>query len=131
MLELITVRQAVIIGVAQCMAMWPGTSRSLVTIVAALAVGLELAAAVEFSFLLGLLTLGGATLKDGYSNGGEIIDRLGVSAPVLGFVVAFVSAVVAIRWMVGYLQTHSLAVFGWYRLGIAGLALALIAGNVI
>ena len=127
----ITVNQALIIGVAQCLAMWPGTSRSLVTIVAAVLVGLSLPAAVEFSFLLGLLTLGGATAYESLKSGGEIVDTFGVVNPLIGFVAAFVSAVIAVRWMVGYLQRHSFAIFGWYRVGIAGLTVVLVATGVI
>jgi undecaprenyl-diphosphatase len=124
-LEHITPRQAAIIGAAQVLALWPGTSRSLVTIVAGLAVGLTLAAAVEFSFLVGLATLTAATLVDGAKHGGDIVDVFGVANPVIGFVVAFVAAVVAVRWMVTYLQRHSLAVFGWYRLAAAAVVGAL------
>ncbi len=118
-LGMITPQQALIIGVAQCLAMWPGTSRSLVTIVAAVLVGLRLSAAVEFSFLLGLGTLSAATMLDLAKHGGEIVDTFGVAAPIVGFVAALVSAVVAVRWMVTYLQRHSLAIFGWYRIGVA------------
>ena len=124
-LDLITPRQAAIIGAAQVLALWPGTSRSLVTIVAALAAGLSLAAAVEFSFLLGLVVLSAATLVDAAKHGELIVDTFGWVNPVLGFAVAFVSAVVAVRWMVAYLQHHSLAIFGWYRLGVAALAAVL------
>jgi undecaprenyl-diphosphatase len=120
-LERITPRQAGVIGAAQVLALWPGTSRSLVTIVAGLAVGLTLAAAVEFSFLVGLATLSAATLVDGAKHGGVILDVFGVANPVIGFVVAFVAAVVAVRWMVAYLQRHSLAIFGWYRLAAAAV----------
>lgn len=130
-LATITVQQALIIGVAQCLAMWPGTSRSLVTIVAAVLVGLTLPAAVEYSFLLGLATLGAATVYESAKSGGEIVDTFGLAAPVIGFVAAFVSAVVAIRWMVGYLQRHSFAIFGWYRIAVGALVLVLAAAGVL
>lgn len=125
----ITVRHAALIGVAQAIALWPGTSRSLVTIVVALAVGLSLAAAVEFSFLLGLATLSGATLYEGASNGGQLIDTFGWSTPLLGLVVAFASAVVAVRWMVAYLQQRGLEVFGWYRIAIGVATLGAIGAG--
>jgi undecaprenyl-diphosphatase len=130
-LEAITVRQAVIIGAAQCLAMWPGTSRSLVTILAALLVGMTLSAAVEFSFLLGLLTVSAATAYSLLGRGGELVDAYGWVNPLIGVVVAFVSALIAVRWMVTYLQRHSLAIFGWYRLAAAALTLGLLATSVI
>jgi len=130
-LESITARQALIIGAVQVLALWPGTSRSLVTIIAALAVGLSLSAAIEFSFLLGLVTLGAATAYEGLKSGGEVVSTFGVLAPLVGMVVAFLSAVVAIRWMVTYLQRHSLAIFGWYRIGIAALTAALVITSII
>ena len=98
---------------------------------AALALGLALAAAIEFSFLLGLLTLGAATALDGLKHGGDIVDSYGVAAPVIGFVVAFVAAVVAIRWMLAYLERGSFAVFGYYRLGVAAIALVLLATGAV
>lgn len=130
-LEQISVRQALIIGVAQCLALWPGTSRSLVTILAALAVGLSLSAAVEFSFLLGLVTLGAATVFEVAKDGSTMVDAYGWVDPFIGFAFAFVSAAIAIKWMVGYLQRHSLAIFGWYRLAVAGLALVLLATGAL
>jgi undecaprenyl-diphosphatase len=119
-------QNALIIGVAQTFAMWPGVSRSLVTILAALAVGLSVPAAVEFSFLLGFVTLGGATAYETLSSGEEMLDAYGLAVPLLGLAVAFASAVVAMRWMVGYLNRHGLEIFGWYR-----IAAALVLGSLL
>jgi undecaprenyl-diphosphatase len=124
-------RQALIIGCAQVVAMWPGTSRSLVTLLAAFAIGATLAAAVEFSFLLGLMTLGAATLYETAKNGSTVIDAYGWVDPLVGLVFAFVSAVVAVKWMVSYLRTRSLAVFGWERIAAAGITIALLATSII
>jgi undecaprenyl-diphosphatase len=99
--------------------MWPGVSRSLVTIVGGLLVGLGLPAAVEFSFLLGLGTLSAATLYEGLKEGGQIIALYGWLNPLLGFAASFISGVAAIKWMVGYLNRYGLAVFGWYRVVLA------------
>jgi undecaprenyl-diphosphatase len=130
-IEQITVRQGLLIGVAQVLAMWPGTSRSLVTILAALVLGLSLAAAVEFSFLLGLVTLGGATVFEALTNGGTMVDAYGWVDPLLGLLAAFVSAMIAVKWMVGYLQKHSFAIFGWYRIGVAVVATVLVLSGAI
>jgi undecaprenyl-diphosphatase len=130
-MEAITNRDALIIGFAQALALWPGTSRSLVTILAALVLGLSLTAAVEFSFILGLLTLGAATLKDLASNGKQLTDVYGVMNPAIGFVVAFVFAVVAIKWMITYLERHGLDVFGWYRVLVGIVAVALIVTSTV
>jgi undecaprenyl-diphosphatase len=126
-----TWKQGLVIGVAQVLAMWPGTSRSLVTILAALAVGASLATAVEFSFLLGLMTLGAATVYETAKNGSEVIDAYGWVDPIVGMVAAFVSAVIAVRWMVKWLQTRSLAVFGWERVVAAVGTVVLIVTGVI
>lgn len=130
-LEAVGARDALVIGAAQVLALWPGTSRSLVTIVAALLVGLSMAAAVEFSFLLGFVTLGAATTYEAVRNGTLMLDSFGWFTPLLGFVVAFVSAALAIRWMVGYLTRHDLAVFGWYRIGIGLVTVTLLVGGVL
>jgi undecaprenyl-diphosphatase len=130
-LTAITPRQALIIGAAQVLAMWPGTSRSLVTILAALAVGTTLAAAVEFSFLLGLMTLGAATIYESAKNGATVIDAYGVASPLIGIIVAFVAAAAAIRWMVTWLQTRSLAIFGWERIVVAAITIVLLIAGTI
>ncbi len=130
-IESITVRQGLLIGVAQVLAMWPGTSRSLVTILAALVLGLSLAAAVEFSFLLGLVTLGGATVYETLTNGSTMFDAYGWLDPLLGLIAAFIAAMIAVKWMVGYLQRHSFAIFGWYRIVVAAVATVLVVTGTI
>lgn len=130
-LESLTTRDALVIGFAQVVAMWPGTSRSMVTIVAALLLGYSILAAVEFSFLLGVVTLGAATAYSVLKDGKLMVDSFGLFTPLVGFVVAFLAAVVSVRWMVTYLQRHTLAVFGWYRLAVAALALILLATHAI
>jgi len=124
-------KQALIIGCAQVLAMWPGTSRSLVTILAALAVGMTLAAAVEFSFLLGLMTLGAATLYETATNGSTVIDAYGWLNPLVGLIFAFIFAALAVKWMVTWLQTRSLAIFGWERLAVASVSIGLLIAGTI
>jgi undecaprenyl-diphosphatase len=127
----ITTRDAMIIGGAQVFALWPGTSRSLVTIVAALLIGISMSAAVEFSFLLGFVTLAAATGYEMLSSGKTMIDTFGIGVPLLGMAVAFVAAAISIRWMVTYLTRHDLSIFGWYRIGIALIVIGLVASNAI
>jgi undecaprenyl-diphosphatase len=127
----LTLRHAAIIGAAQILALWPGMSRSLVTIAAALAIGLSMSAAIEFSFLLGLATLSAATLYDLAKDGQTLLDDYGWRTPLLGGLVAFITAVIAIRWLVSFLATRPLSIFGWYRIGIAAATAALIAFGAI
>lgn len=126
-----TWRMAVIIGVLQCVAMWPGTSRSLMTICAGLLVGLKVSDAVEFSFLLGLLTLTAATGKDALDSGALMLKTFGVSNLVVGFLAATISAAVAVKWLVAYLKKHDLKVFGWYRIAAGVVVTVLLIAGVI
>jgi len=118
-LDELTLRMAVIVGVAQCLAMWPGVSRSLITIVGGVLVGLSLPAAVELSFLLGVITLSAATAKDAWDNGAEMLAAYGPVPLAIGFLSAWISAILAVRWMVGYLNRHGMEIFGWYRVLLA------------
>ncbi|MEI7880683.1 MAG: undecaprenyl-diphosphate phosphatase [bacterium] len=115
----LTWKMALLIGTVQILAMWPGVSRSLATILGGLWAGLSLTAAVEFSFLLGLLTLSAATALDTLKYGGDILSIYGWQAPLTGMVTAMVSAALAVKWLVSYLQKHPLSVFGYYRIALA------------
>lgn len=125
-LEELSWKGALGVGFMQCIAMIPGTSRSLMTMLSGLCAGLSVAAAVEFSFLLGLITLGAATVHDAYKHGGEMMTEIGWEPLVAGTLMAWASAIVAVKWMVGYLNRHSLSLFGWYRLAAAAVMLGFI-----
>ncbi|MEI6515178.1 MAG: undecaprenyl-diphosphate phosphatase [bacterium] len=118
----ITWKLALLIGFMQVLAMWPGVSRSLATILGGLFAGLSLVAAVEFSFLLGLITLGAATALDTLKYGGDILALYGWQTPLAGLVTTFVSAALAVKWLVRYLQRHPLSLFGYYRIALAIVA---------
>src|SRR5262249_48356191 len=91
-LEQMTLGAALIIGLAQSLALWPGTSRSMVTILAALLLGFSPVAAAEFSFLLALPTLGAATAKDFVSSRHDLMLASGPLGLAIGFIVSFIVA---------------------------------------
>lgn len=130
-LHQLSVKSALVVGVAQAFALWPGVSRSLVTLLAGLALGLTLSAALEYSFLLGLVTLSAATVFDTVRNGNQLVEMFGVATPLVGVVTAFITALIAVRWMVGYLSSRSLAIFGWYRIVVAAGAAVLMATGAL
>ncbi len=116
---------ALIIGCMQCLAMWPGTSRSLMTIVAGLLIGLRAVEAAKFSFLLGLITLCAASAKETYDivQAGDtehFVQLIGGWLPlIMGVLAAWASAALAVDLFVTYLGRHTLAFFGWWRLLLA------------
>jgi undecaprenyl-diphosphatase len=119
--------QALVIGLAQCLAMWPGTSRSMITILAALVIGLDMLAAAEFSFLLALPTLGAATLYTAYKDWPELVAHVGPLAMAAGLVATVIVAALAIKGFVKWLTGHGLLPFGIYRLALAAVVFAYFA----
>ncbi len=124
-LEAMTWNQALIIGIAQCFSLWPGTSRSMVTIVGGILLGFSSPVAAEYSFLLALPTLGAATLFDAAQGGRLLFEQTGALSIACGFLTAAVVAMLTIRGLIRYLTHRGLAPFGWYRLGLAALIWAM------
>jgi undecaprenyl-diphosphatase len=113
----ISYRTAVLIGLAQCVAMIPGVSRSAATIVGGSLLGVPRRTIVEFSFLLAIPTMGAATgyeLLKGYD---QMVGHFDVLA--IGFVVSFVTALLAIKSFLNFVKRRSFAAFGWYRIVLA------------
>ncbi|MBI1190548.1 MAG: undecaprenyl-diphosphate phosphatase [Tepidisphaera sp.] len=135
----VTPRDAVKIGLMQCLALWPGTSRSLMTITGGLFSGLRPKQAAEFSFLLGLPTLTAATLYKLYKNLDEshklgtpnMFQALGATACVIGIGVAAISAAIAVRWLVTFLTKHGLSPFGWYRIVLTFVMGGLVLAGIV
>lgn len=114
---------AIKIGFIQCLAMIPGTSRSGSTIVGALLLGASKRAAAEFSFFLSMPTMAGAFAYDLYKNR-DVLDASAVNEIAVGFVMAFISAILVVRWLLGYVSRKGYALFGWWRIIVGVLALA-------
>ena len=110
------------IGVCQCVAMIPGVSRSGATIVGALLMGVEKRAAAEFSFLLSLPTMGAAVAYDLFKNR-DVLDFGAVWEIGVGFAVAFLTALLVVRWVLNYIGRNGYALFGWWRIIVGSAAL--------
>jgi len=123
----LSLREALLLGTIQSIALWPGTSRSMVTIAGGISMGLSAVAAAEFSFLLGLVTLTSASCYSFIKDGSGIIHEIGLSAVMIGLVTAGISAAIAVKWFVGFLNRHGLAMFGWYRLAVGVVLLAVLS----
>lgn len=113
------------IGLAQCLAMIPGVSRSGATIMGAMLFGVERKAATEFSFFLAIPTLIGAAVLDLYK-GWEKFSSAELDLIGVGFIASFVSAIVVVKAFVAFVGRHDFTPFAWYRI-LAGLALFALA----
>ena len=127
----LTVKRAFNIGLCQCLSMIPGTSRSMATIVGGMANGLSRKRAAEFSFFLAVPTMLAATCLEVLKMilKGEFASMAGsdnVFTLVLGSVIAFVVAILAMKWFVGFLTKYGFKAFGWYRIIVGGIILALL-----
>jgi undecaprenyl-diphosphatase len=110
------------VGLVQCAALIPGTSRSGATIIGGMLFGLSRKAATEFSFYLAIPTLIGAGVYSMWKQRGLFV---GADIPVftVGLIFAFVSALICIRWLIRYLTTHDFTIFAWYRIAFGGVIL--------
>ena len=117
------------IGLFQCLAMIPGTSRSGATIVGGLLLGADKRSAAEFSFFLAMPTMAGAFAYDLFKNR-DALTSADVPIIVAGFIMAFISAVFVVRYLLDYVSRHGYQLFGWWRLivGGAGLIALLVFG---
>tara|TARA_R110000850_G_C9960466_1_gene464378 strand:- start:340 stop:1143 length:804 start_codon:yes stop_codon:yes gene_type:complete len=119
---------AVKIGFIQCFAMIPGVSRSGATIVGALMLGASKRAAAEFSFFLSMPTMAGAFAYDLYQNR-DVLDVSDMGVIAVGFVMAFISALLVVKLLLDYVSRHGYALFGWWRIVIGSLSLLLLVNG--
>lgn len=125
--EKITYATALKIGLFQCLAMIPGVSRSGASIIGGMAQKLSRTTAAEFSFFLAVPTMLGATVKKCYDyyKDGFVLSHEQINLLIIGNVVGFIVAMLAIKSFIGYLQKHGFKLFGYYRI-VAGLAILII-----
>ncbi|MGO3742512.1 undecaprenyl-diphosphate phosphatase [Kerstersia sp.] len=121
-LEEISWKQALGVGVAQCVAMIPGTSRSGATIIGGMIAGIQRKTATEFSFFLAMPTMLGAAVYDMYRNY-HLLTQHDLSAIAVGFVAAFLSAILVVRAVLRFVANHTYRGFAWYRIAL-GLLVA-------
>ena len=121
--EAMTVMDAIKVGLVQCLAMIPGTSRSGATIIGGMLLGLSRKAATDFSFFLAMPTLIGAGAYSLYKER-ALLSVADIPMFAVGLVFAFASAWLCIRWLLRYIATHSFVPFAWYRIAFGVVVLA-------
>lgn len=123
-----TPKRSFMIGLFQCISMIPGVSRSMATIIGGMSQGLTRKAAAEFSFFLAVPTMFGATVYKMYkllSTGGTALIMDNLSTLIIGNVVAFIVAMLAIKFFINFVSKYGFVAFGWYRIIAGGLILVL------
>jgi undecaprenyl-diphosphatase len=125
----LTEKRALMVGLFQCISMIPGVSRSMATIVGGMSQRLTRKAAAEFSFFLAVPTMLAATVYKVYDlvkEGGMEIITDNLSTLLIGNAVAFIVALLAIKFFIGFVTKYGFKAFGWYRILVGGLILALL-----
>lgn len=125
-LAVLSYKQATIIGVFQSLAIIPGTSRAAATIIGGLGLGVKRKDIVEFSFLLAIPTMIAATGLDLFKSRALLVGLTGqeLLVWVIGFVVAFLTAIVGVKFFIRYIQKNNFIAFGWYRIALGLIVLA-------
>ena len=123
-------KHALKVGLVQCLALIPGTSRSGATIIGGLFFGLSRKAATEFSFFLAIPIMFAATFYDVYKHH-EILHFDDISMFVVGFVASFISALLAVRGLLRFISHHDFTVFAWYRIVFGLIVLATAYSGVV
>jgi undecaprenyl-diphosphatase len=129
----VTYRNSFIVGLFQCIAMIPGVSRSAATIIGGMSQGMTRKQAAEFSFFLAVPTMFGASaykLLKSYKETPDMFSGDNMQLLLIGNAVAFVVAMLAIRFFIGYLSRNGFKVFGWYRIVLGIILLVLIAAEI-
>lgn len=122
-------KEALLVGLFQCLALWPGVSRAGSTIVGGMLIGMDRKTTAEYSFLAAVPIMLAAVTYDLWKSRG-FLSAADLPLFALGFVVAFASAWMAIRFFIRFLANHTLKGFGWYRIAVAGLAWWYFASHV-
>lgn len=117
-LDSLSWRDALLIGFFQCLAMWPGVSRSASTILGGMLIGIDRKTSAEYSFLAAVPVMFAATTLDLYKSW-QFLSRSDISVFVIGFIVAFIFAYLSVRFLIRFLTNHTLRLFGWYRIIVA------------
>jgi undecaprenyl-diphosphatase len=128
--ETLSIRDLLLLGCAQALAVIPGVSRSGAVIIAGRALGLQNILITEFSFLLAVPTMLAAVTYDVYKSG-FVFSGNQWGTILIGFVVSFIVALIVIKWLLEYIRTHSFKLFGWYRVVLGVLIILALYFKII